>query len=69
MTRWRDGDMRQRWCAAGLLRAEAKFRRAKGRGDTPAVLEARECLMLRTYRLEAGATWRNKGSGNAHFNY
>lgn len=28
--RWRDGDMRQRWCAAGLLRAEEKFRRVKG---------------------------------------
>lgn len=23
--RWRDGDMRQRWCTAGLLRAESKF--------------------------------------------
>ena len=22
VTRWRDGDMRRRWCAAGLLRAE-----------------------------------------------
>jgi putative transposase len=28
--RWRDGDMRQRWCAAGLLRAESKFRRVRG---------------------------------------
>jgi transposase-like protein len=28
--RWRDGDMRQRWCAAGLIRAESKFRRIKG---------------------------------------
>ena len=25
VTRWRDGDMRKRWCTAGLLRAEAKF--------------------------------------------
>ena len=24
---WREGDMRQRWCVAGLLRAESKFRR------------------------------------------
>jgi len=23
VTRWRDGDMRKRWCAAGLIRAEA----------------------------------------------
>ncbi len=28
--RWRSGDMRRRWCAAGLLVAEAKFRRVKG---------------------------------------
>jgi hypothetical protein len=27
VTRWRDGDMRLRWCVAGLLRAESKFRR------------------------------------------
>lgn len=28
--RWRDGDMRRRWCSAGLIRAETKFRRIKG---------------------------------------
>lgn len=30
VTRWRDGNMRLRWCTAGLLRAEEKFRRIKG---------------------------------------
>lgn len=30
MKRWRDGDMRQRCCAAGLLDAESRFRRVKG---------------------------------------
>jgi putative transposase len=30
VTRWRDGNMRLRWCSAGLLRAEQKFRRIKG---------------------------------------
>ena len=30
VTRWRDGDMRLRWCTAGLLRAEQKFSRIKG---------------------------------------
>jgi transposase-like protein len=30
VTRWRDGDMRLRWCTAGLLRAEQKFRHIKG---------------------------------------
>lgn len=28
--RWRDGDMRQRWCVAGLLDAESRFKRVKG---------------------------------------
>lgn len=28
--RWRSGDMRRRWCAAGLLVAQSKFRRVKG---------------------------------------
>jgi transposase-like protein len=28
--RWRDGDMRLRWCTAGLLRAEGGFRRVRG---------------------------------------
>jgi transposase-like protein len=30
VTHWRDGDMRLRWCTAGLMRAEQKFRRIKG---------------------------------------
>jgi len=28
--RWRDGDMRQRWAAAGLLTVEQRFRRVRG---------------------------------------
>jgi putative transposase len=50
VTRWRDGDMRKRWCAAGLLRAEAKFRRVKGRRAMPTLLKALESLVreLRT---------------------
>jgi putative transposase len=31
--RWRDGDMRLRWCAAGLLHAESKFHRINGYAD------------------------------------
>lgn len=30
VTRWRAGNMRLRWCYAGLMRAEQKFRRIKG---------------------------------------
>lgn len=43
--RWRDGDMRQRWCAAGLLRAETRFRRLKGYRQLPHLLAALEALV------------------------
>jgi hypothetical protein len=42
VTLWRDGDMRRRWCVAGLLRAEGKFRRVKGHRALPKLLEALE---------------------------
>jgi transposase-like protein len=42
VTRWRDGDMRRRWCVAGLLRAERKFRRVKGHRAMPALVKALE---------------------------
>jgi putative transposase len=42
VTRWRDGDMRQRWCVAGLLRAESKFRRIKGHRAMPLRIKALE---------------------------
>jgi transposase-like protein len=42
VTRWRDGDMRRRWCTAGLLRAESKFRRLKGHRAMPTLLKALE---------------------------
>jgi transposase-like protein len=45
VTRWRDGDMRRRWCAAGLLRAEGKFRRLKGHRAMPTLLRALESLV------------------------
>ena len=41
---WREGDMRQRWCVAGLLRAESKFRRVKGYRDVPQLLKALDRL-------------------------
>ena len=55
VTRWRDGDMRKRWCVAGLLRAEEKFRRVKGHRAMPALIEA----------LKAGALRREAGIGSA----
>jgi transposase-like protein len=43
---WRDGDMRQRWCVAGLLRAESKFHRLKGYRHIPQLLKALDRLVL-----------------------
>jgi transposase-like protein len=45
VTRWRDGDMRQRWCVAGLLRAESKFRRLKGHRGMSTLLKALEVFV------------------------
>jgi len=33
--RWRSGDMRMRWTAAGLAEAQRSFRRVKGHRDIP----------------------------------
>ena len=38
--RWREGDMRWRWCVAGLLHAEQRFRRVDGYPHIPALLKA-----------------------------
>ena len=41
--RWRDeGDMRRRWCAAGLAEAESKFRRVRGCNQLPHLVRALE---------------------------
>jgi putative transposase len=45
VTRWREGDMRRRWCVAGLLRAEAKFHRVKGYRAMPALLKALDVMV------------------------
>ena len=44
--RWRDGDMRQRWCTAGLLRAESKFHRVKGYRHMSQLLKALDRIVL-----------------------
>lgn len=48
VTCWREGDMRQRWCVAGLLRAESKFHRIKGYRHMPQLLRALDRLILAT---------------------
>ncbi len=38
--RWRDGSMKKRWLAAGMLEAERSFRRVKGCDEMPVLLAA-----------------------------
>jgi len=44
--RWQGGDMRHRWCVAGILRAEDGFRKVRGDRDIPKLMEAVERLVL-----------------------
>jgi len=46
--RWRDGEMKKRWVAAGVLEAERSFRRVKGHQDLPKLL-----VSLRARRVGA----------------
>jgi putative transposase len=66
VTRWRDGDMRRRWCVAGLLRAEGKFRRVKGHRAMPALLKALEAV-VRGDPLESGVTLRKNARTDRAF--
>jgi transposase-like protein len=38
--RWRDGSMKKRWLAAGMLEAERSFRRVKGCSEMPVLMAA-----------------------------
>jgi transposase-like protein len=58
VTRWRVGDMRRRWCVAGLLRAESKFRRLKGNAACPARSRLWRASS-ETNRLEPREKWRD----------
>ncbi|VAX42503.1 hypothetical protein MNBD_PLANCTO02-1729 [hydrothermal vent metagenome] len=44
--RWRDGNMRHRWCVAGLMRAEAGFRKMRGYRDLPALQQSLTTFIL-----------------------
>jgi hypothetical protein len=66
VTRWCDGSMRRRWCVAGLLRAEAKFRRVKGHRAMPALLKALEAV-VRGHRVESGGHLRVNARRNHTF--
>ncbi len=42
VTRWRDGQMPLRWCAAGMVEAGKQFRRVAGHLHLPALRAAME---------------------------
>lgn len=54
--RWQDGDMRLRWAAAGMLAAQAQFRRVKGYQQLPALAAA----LARTVGAQPAANIDNK---------
>ena len=43
---WRDGDMRLRWAAAGMLAAQQQFRRVRGHSQLPGLKAAISTLVL-----------------------
>jgi transposase-like protein len=43
--RWRDGNMRERWCVAGLVDAESRFNRVKGHKHLPQLITALDRLV------------------------
>jgi transposase-like protein len=52
--RWRPGDMRWRWCVAGLLHAEQHFRRVDGYRHIPALLTTLDRAMPQTKVDDSG---------------
>ena len=53
--RWRDGDMRLRWTAAGMAEAQRGFRRVKGHRDLPKLIAAIQRELDPTPTKEAAA--------------
>ncbi len=45
---WRDGHMKKRWIAAGMLEAERSFRRVKGHADMAALVAAIRATVAKT---------------------
>ena len=45
---WRDGHMKKRWIAAGMLEAERSFRRIKGHADLAALVTATRATVAKT---------------------
>ena len=53
--RWRDGQMKSRWCATALLHAEKGFRRIKGFRHMPQLIAALDALLNPLSKLRKSA--------------
>lgn len=53
VTRWKDGSMKKRWVAAGMLEAERSFRRVKGCKQMPELVAALRAEVARRASKEA----------------
>ncbi len=49
--RWRNGVMKHRWCATGLLDAEARFRRIKGFEAMPRLIKALDAAVAQEKKI------------------
>jgi transposase-like protein len=63
--RWRDGEMRRRWCAAGMLEAEKSFRRVKGHTQMPALVAQLRAHAARVTKAEADGVTPERDTGLA----
>ena len=63
--RWRDGEMRRRWCAAGMLEAEKSFRRVKGHTQMPALVAQLRAHAARVAQAEQDAVTPQRDTGLA----
>ncbi|MGH8939277.1 MAG: transposase, partial [Actinomycetes bacterium] len=52
VTRWKDGSMKKRWVAAGMLEAERSFRRVKGCKEMPTLVAAVRAEVARRTQSE-----------------
>jgi len=63
--RWRDGQMRRRWCAAGMLEAEQSFRRVRGYKQMPALVAQLRAHAARVTKTEHDNVTPKRDTGAA----
>jgi putative transposase len=59
VTRWKDGSMKKRWVAAGMLEAQRSFRRVKGCKEMPTLIAAVQAEIARRSATDESVTPHN----------